>query len=92
MWAELAEDDKDFQSDFNKVFDNPAVKEADKGFTTDFYNNYVNMELTLYRGGDTPELTKMKKRPNDDNRRSIVLANDNPILDSRMYEVEYCDG
>ena len=26
MWAKLAEDDKDFQSEFNKVFDNPAVK------------------------------------------------------------------
>ena len=28
MWAELAEDDKDFQYEFNKVLDNPAVKEA----------------------------------------------------------------
>ena len=48
IWAELAEDDKDFQSDFNKAFDNPAVKEADKEFTPYLYNNYVNMELTLY--------------------------------------------
>ena len=47
MWVELAEDDEDFQSDFNKVFDNSAVKESDEEFTTDSYNNYFNMELTL---------------------------------------------
>ena len=28
MWAELAEDDEDFQSEFNKVIDNPDVKES----------------------------------------------------------------
>ena len=28
----------------------------------------------------------------DANRRSIGMANDNPILDWRMYEIEYCDG
>ena len=48
MWAEIAEDDKDFQSEFNKVFDNPDIKEADEEFTPYLYNNYVNMELTLY--------------------------------------------
>ena len=30
IWDGLAEDDKDFQSGFNKVFDNPDVKESDK--------------------------------------------------------------
>ena len=29
MWAELAEGNKDFQSEFNIVFDNPDVKKAD---------------------------------------------------------------
>ena len=54
MWSELAEDDEDFQSDFNKVFYNPAVKESDEEFTTDSYDNYVNMEMTLDRGADRP--------------------------------------
>ena len=54
MWAKLAEDDEDFQSEFNKSFDNPAVKEADEELTPDVYDNYVNMELTLDRGGDRP--------------------------------------
>ena len=43
MREELAEDDKDSQSDSNKEFDSPAVKEADEEFTPDLYDNYVNM-------------------------------------------------
>ena len=35
MQDELAEDDEGFQSEFNKVFDNPDVKESDKEFTPD---------------------------------------------------------
>ena len=46
MLDELAEDDEDFQSEFNKFFYSPASKEAYKKFTPDLYNNYVNMELT----------------------------------------------
>ena len=57
MWAELAEDDEDFQSEFNKLSDNPAVKEADKEFTPDSYDNYVDMELTLDWGGYRPEFS-----------------------------------
>ena len=33
----------------------------------------------------------MKKRLKDANGRPIGVANDNPILNSRMYEVEYHD-
>ena len=36
MWAELAEEDEDFQYELNKLFDNPAVKEVDEGLTPDF--------------------------------------------------------
>ena len=50
------------------------------------------MELTLDRGGDRPEFSRVKKISKDTNRRSIDVTNDNPILDSRMYEVEYCNG
>ena len=33
MWDELADNDKDFKEEFNKVFNNPDIKEADDGFT-----------------------------------------------------------
>ena len=35
MWEKIAEDEEDFQYEFNKVFYNPAVKEADEEFTPD---------------------------------------------------------
>ena len=35
IWAQLAEDDEDLQSDFNKLFDNPDAKESDDEFTPD---------------------------------------------------------
>ena len=74
------------------VFDNPAVQKADKAFTPDSYNNYVNMELILDRGGYRPEFARLKKILKDANERPIGVANDNPILVSIMYEVKYCDG
>ena len=92
MWAKLAEDDEEFQSESNKVFDNPAFKESDKEFTLDSYDNYFNMKLTLDRGGDRTEFARVKKRPKEANGRPIGIANDNPILDLRIYEVEYRDG
>ena len=88
----LAEEDEDFQTEFNRVFDNPEVKDADKDFTPDTFDNYVIMELSLDRGGDQPEFARVKKRLRDNNGRPIGVASDNPILDSRMYEVEYQDG
>ena len=45
----------------------------------------------MHRGGYKPEFARVKKRLKDANRRPICVANDNPILDSRMYEVEYRD-
>ena len=50
------------------------------------------MELTLDGSRDRLEFARLKKRLKDANRRPISVANDNPILDSRMYEVEYRDG
>ena len=92
MWTELAEDEEDFQSEFKTLFDNPDVKEADEEFTPDSYDNYVNMELLLNQGGYRPEFARVKKRLKDANGRPIDVANDNPILDSRIYEVEYYYG
>ena len=78
MWAKLAEDDKDFQYEFNKVFDNRAGKEAEDEFTPGFLDNYVNMELTLDRVQDRPESARVKKRLKDANGTPIGVANENP--------------
>ena len=51
------------------------------------------MELAVPRGDNpNPQYAKVMKRLRDVNGIPIGTANKNPILDSRMYEVEYQDG
>ena len=50
------------------------------------------MELTFYQGGDSPEFVRVKKILKDANFRPIGITNDNSIIYSLMYELEYNDG
>ena len=50
------------------------------------------MELDIDRGGEQPEFAKVTKRLKDHRGNPIGTANNNPILDTRMYEVEFADG
>ena len=92
IWKDRADGDKDFQNEFSRVFDNTDVKEYDDQFTPDSYDNYLNMELALDWGGKQPEYARVKKRLKDNQGRPIGIALDNPIVDTRMYEVEYQDS
>ena len=88
------DDDLDFIDEFQMVISNKEIKEADEEFTPDtFVDRYLNMELALPKGDDpNPQLAKVTKRQREPNGIPVGTANDNPILDSRMYEVEYQDG
>ena len=85
-------DDLDFVQEFQKVIDNPDIPEADNYTPEVLEDTYVNMELALDRGEDGPSFAKVTKRLRDANGLPIGTANDNPILDTRLYEVEYLDG
>ena len=87
-------DDLDFLDEFHNVVSNPEVPEADQQFTPDVFNNqYLNMELALPHGDEaTPQYAKVTKRLRDANGIPIGTADDNPILDTQMYEVEFMDG
>ena len=50
------------------------------------------MELYLDRKGDGPEFARVTKQLKDKDGRPIGTASKNPILNSRMYEVEYEGG
>jgi hypothetical protein len=50
------------------------------------------MELAVPRDGDGPEFARVTKRLRDKDGLPIGKANNNPILDTRMHEVEYPDG
>ena len=75
------------------MISNNELKEADDAFTPDVYGMYLNMELAIPQWGSLePRLARVTKRLKDANGLPIGLANENPILDTRMYEVEYLDG
>ena len=50
------------------------------------------MELSLPRDDEGPEFSRVTKSLRDNEGILIGIANDNPLLDSRIYEVEYNDG
>ena len=50
------------------------------------------MEVALPRDNAGPTFAKVTKRLHDKNGVPIGEANTNPILDTRVYEVEYADG
>ena len=60
------------------------VPEADAGFTPDVFDDtYLDMELTLPRGGGEVELGRVVERLRDKNGLPIGTAHENPILDSQ---------
>ena len=83
----------DFIDEFISVASNDEIRENDEEFTPDTYDNrYRNMELAVPRGDNSnPQYAKVTKRFRDADSIPIGTANENPILDSHMYEVEYQD-
>ena len=92
QWQELAGDDEIFYEEFARVVTNEEIQEADELFDPESYDNYISMELSLYRQGEGPEFARVTKRLRDKDGKPIGVAHENPILDTRMYEVEYVDG
>ena len=77
---------------FKSIYNDKSIPEADD-FTPEVLDDtYLNMELALPRDDEGPEFAKMTKRLRDANGIPIGTANDNPIFDTRVYEVEYMDG
>ena len=87
------EEDPDIAEEFHEVISNNELKEADDAFTPDVYGTYLNMELAIPQGDSLkPRLARVTKRLKDANGLPIGLANENPILNTTMYKVEYLDG
>ena len=91
-WADLIDEDEDFREEFQKIYNDDSVPEADDYTPEVGDDTYINMEVVLPRDDEGPTFAKVTKRLRDANGIPIGTANDNPILDSRMYEVEYLDG
>ena len=91
-WADLMENDEDFREEFTNIYNDSSIPEADNYTPEIGDDTYVNMEVTIPRDGEGPEFARVTKRLRDANGIPIGCANDNPILDTRVYEVEFMDG
>ena len=92
-WAKILEDYKYFQEEFYRIYQDKDILEADDVFTPEIMDDtYMNMEVVLPRDTEGPEFARVTKRLKDANGLPTGTSNENPILDTRMYEVKYVDG
>ena len=90
----LEDEDEEFLKEFHRVIDSKDVKNAESIEASEFGTTdpYLSMELGLNRGEDGLHLARVKRRALDDEGKPLGVPNNNPILDSRQYEVEFIDG
>ena len=68
------------------------MPEADANFTPDVFDEkYLNMELAIPRDGDGHDFSKATKRLRDKDGLPISRSHNNPIMDTKMYELKYKD-
>ena len=92
-WADMLEDDEDFREEFDIIYQDKYIPEADDVFTPEIMDDtYMNMEFALPQDTEGPDFARVTKRLKDANGLTIVTSNDNTILDTRVYEVKYVDG
>ena len=96
-WDEYTElNDDEFANDFYAVISDPEIRDEDETFTPDTVgDDYLDEEVKMTFGAsgtDAPEYGRVTKRLRDAEGRPIGVANKNPMLDTREYEVEFRDG
>ena len=91
-WADMLEDDEDSQEEFDRIYQDKDIPEADDVFTPEIMDDtYINMEVALLQDTEGPDFACVTKHLKDTNDLPIGTANGNSILDTRVYEVEYVD-
>ena len=92
QWNRLSIDDNDeeFTRLHKTVVNNEIISDTDGKSYTD---NYINMQEELSRNGSEGiERATVKRRVLDIDGKPIGSKHNNPLLDSRVFEVEYDDG
>jgi len=92
---DIEQEDDEFFDQFDKAINDPSLKEADDHYNQEYGvdDPYIGMNLGLAHGpSDELQQAKVKKRIIDDDGKPVGIANKNPLLDLRQYEVEFLDG
>ena len=90
----LENESKDFKDEYNKTISNKDIKDVEDTFDAEIgkHDPYLNMEVGLPQGESGLIHAKVKRRAVDVEGNPVGIANDNPMLDTRRYEVEYHTG
>ena len=91
----LEDEPNEFKQEFKGVISSKDIPEADDLNDNEYgeYDPYLNMTLSVKHGleGRVQDAV-VKRRATGDDGKPIGIANSNPMLDTRQYEVEYSDG
>jgi hypothetical protein len=71
--------------------DSRYSQEDQEGYTPEAFDGYLTASVMLPRGGEVLK-AQVVARKRDANGNPVGRANNNPILDTREYEVEFDDG
>jgi hypothetical protein len=85
-------DDTSFETEFNPIGTSPEIElnEADD-WTPESFDTYISASVLLPKG-DSYQNATVVKRARDDNDNPVGKRHNNPILDTREYEVQFSDG
>jgi Reverse transcriptase (RNA-dependent DNA polymerase) len=91
---DLEQEDEEFLRDFNRLVETTQI-ETDASNDILQPDGYLNMEIGIRRDSEMPlERAIVKRRKVDDEGNPVgsTHPSGNPLLDQRMYEVEFLDG
>ena len=106
-WNRLSLDefDPEFDNDYNKVINDSDIPEADEEQkkveakdsrtvpSSDAFDPYLGMEVGLPRGDDDQLYhARIKRRAIGPDGEAVGVGSNNPLTDTRMYDVEFLDG
>lgn len=90
--GDVEDEEQSFLDEFNRVIDDPELMHAQDDMNEE-HGHYTDMRITMKRSRDgKPLAARVKEQAKDDEGRPIGVPNNNPMLDSRQYVVEYIDG
>jgi hypothetical protein len=96
MLISLENEDDEFLDEFNRVIKDPHLAKAEDDHDTPseygVEDSYLDMELGIRRDDEGLHHARVKRRAVDKDGNPTGRPNNNPLLDSRKYEVEYADG
>jgi hypothetical protein len=82
-----------FLDEFQRVIDDPAVPHGSDDLIGPNDDTYVDMRLSLKRNRDGKLVAaRVVKRATDEDGKPLGTPDDNPLLDTSQYVVEYIDG